>query len=84
MTNRFDYDNMITEREVINMFFYSTDCNYIVKIIGKDTHFECYTKEQVMSHINQPTGTIIYKVLRDGSLKRLGAVKPNTEIFVKI
>ena len=66
------------------MFFYSTDCSFIVKVMKKDTHYECYTKEQVISHINQPTGTIIYKVLRDGSLKRLGAVKPNTEIFVKI
>ena len=66
------------------MFFYSTDCNFIVKVMKTNTHYECYTKEQVMSHINQPTGTIIYKVLRDGSLERLGAVKPNTEIFVKI
>lgn len=64
--------------------FYSTDCNFIVKVMKTDTHYECYTKEQVMSHINQPTGTIIYKVLRDDSLERLGAVKPNTEIFVKI
>ena len=66
------------------MFFYSTDCSYIVKVIKKDTHYECYTKEQVLSHANQPTGTIIYKVMRDGSLERLGAFKPNTEIFVKI
>ena len=27
--------------------FYSTDCNYIVKVIGKDSHIECYTKEQL-------------------------------------
>ena len=66
------------------MFFYSTDCNYIVKVMKTDTHYECYNKEQVLKHANQPTGTIIYKVIRDGSLERLGAFKPNTEIFVKI
>ena len=66
------------------MFFYSTDCSFIVKVIGENKHYECYTKEQVLSHIKQPTGTIIYKVLRDGTLERLGAVKPNSTIFVKI
>lgn len=65
------------------MFFYSTDCNYIVKVIGVDTHYECYTKEQVFKNANQPTGTIIYKVMDNGSLVRLGAFKPNTTIFVK-
>ena len=83
MTFDFNNDNMDAGGDE-NMFFYSTDCNYIVKVIKTDTHYECYTKEQVLSHINQPTGTIIYKVLRDGSLERLGAVKPNTEIFIKI
>ena len=66
------------------MFFYSTDCNYIVKVMKKNIHYECYNKEQILKHANQPTGTIIYKVMCDGSLKRLGAFKPNTEIFVKI
>ena len=66
------------------MFFYSTDCSFIVKVMKTNTHYECYTKEQVLSHIKQPTGTIIYKVLRDGTLERLRAVKPNTTIFVKI
>ena len=58
------------------MFFYSTDCNFIVKVIKTNTHYECYTKEQVMSHINQPTGTIVYKVLNNGTLERIGVVKP--------
>ena len=66
------------------MFFYSTDCNYIVKVMKTDTHYECYNKEQVLEHANQTTGSIIYKVMRDGSLERLGAFKPNTKIFVKI
>lgn len=66
------------------MFFYSTDCSFIVKVIKENTHYECYTKEQVLSHVNQPTGTIIYKVMSDGSLKRLGACKPNSTIFVEI
>lgn len=82
LTFDFVCDNITAGGDEI--MFYSTDCNFIVKVMKTDIHYECYTKEQVMSHINQPTGTIIYKVLRDGSLKRLGAVKPNTEIFVKI
>ena len=62
------------------MFFYSTDCNFIVKVIGKDVHYECYTKQQVMSHINQPTGSIVYKVLNNGSLERIGVIKPCKEV----
>lgn len=61
------------------MFFYSTDCNYIVKVIKKDIHFECYTKEQVKEHLRHDTGCIVYKVLNDGSLKRIGVVKPYKE-----
>lgn len=66
------------------MFFYSTDCSFIVKVMKTNTHYECYTKEQVLKHANQPTGTIIYKVKSDGTLERLGVFKPNTEIFLKI
>ena len=31
--------------------FYSTDCNYIVRVINSDVHYECYTKEQVKENI---------------------------------
>ena len=79
LTNDFDYDNMMTDKGGINMFFYSTDCSYIVKVIGVNTHFECYTKEQVMSHIKQPTGTIVYRVLNNGELERIGVIKPYKE-----
>lgn len=58
------------------MFFYSTDCSYIVKVIGKDTHYECYTEEQVKKNIKHPTGCIVYRVLKDGNLERIGVVKP--------
>ena len=45
------YGNIIyIERQVIFMF-YSTDCNYIVKVNDGKTHYECYTTEQVKEHI---------------------------------
>lgn len=61
------------------MFFYSTDCNYIVKVIKKDVHFECYTTEQVKAHLKHDTGCIVYKVLKDGSLERMAIIKPYKE-----
>ena len=56
--------------------FYSTDCNYIVKIIGKDSHIECYTKEQLKSNIRHENGCIVYKVLNDGQLEKMAVIKP--------
>lgn len=58
------------------MFLYSTDCNFIVKVVGKDQHFECYTKDQVLDHVKQPNGAIVYQVKKDGSLDCIGIVKP--------
>lgn len=49
--------------------FYSTDCNYIVKVNDGKTHYECYTTEQVKEHIKQPHGCRVYKVKKDGSLE---------------
>lgn len=54
---------------------YSTDCNYIVKVIGCDIHYECYTKEQVKSCIRQPKGCLVYKVESDGKLNLLARIK---------
>ena len=56
--------------------FYSTDCNYIVKIIGKDSHIECYTKEQLKSNIRHENGCIVYKVLNNGQLEKMAVIKP--------
>ena len=56
--------------------FYSTDCNYIVKIIGKDSHIECYTKEQLKNNIRHENGCIVYKVLNDGQLEKMAVIKP--------
>ena len=50
--------------------FYSTYCNYIVKIIGKDSHIECYTKEQLKNNIRHENGCIVYKVLNNGKLEK--------------
>ena len=41
---------------------YNTDCNFIVKPIGKEQIFECYTKEQVKSHLYQKNGCLVYKI----------------------
>jgi len=49
--------------------FYSTDCNYIVKVNGSNTHYECYTTEQVKKYIRQPMGCTVYKVKRNGELE---------------
>ena len=56
--------------------FYSTDCNYIVKVIGKDKHIECYTKEQLKSNIRHENGCIVYKVLNNGELEKMAVIKP--------
>lgn len=56
--------------------FYSTDCNYIVKVIDKDIHYECYTTEQVKKYIRRPEGTLVYKVKSDGKLKLLARINP--------
>ena len=56
--------------------FYSTDCNYIVRVIQSDVHYECYTKEQVKNNIKHSTGCIVYKVLNNGTLERIGIIKP--------
>ena len=58
------------------MLFYSTDCNYIVKVIGKKEYFECYTKEQTKNCIRHPNGTLVYKVKPDGKLELLACIKP--------
>lgn len=49
--------------------FYSTDCNYIVKVNGSNTHYECYTTEQVKKYIRQPMGCTVYKVKSNGELE---------------
>ena len=56
--------------------FYSVDCNYIVKVIGKDSIIECYTKEQVKENIRHKSGCIVYKVLASGELRKLAVIKP--------
>ena len=56
--------------------FYSTDCNYIVQVIGKEEYFECYTKEQVKRCIRHPNGTLVYKVNPYGKLELLVRIKP--------
>ena len=48
--------------------FYSTDCNYIVKVNNTDTHYECYTTAQVKEHIKQKNGCVVYKV-KNGKLE---------------
>ena len=58
--------------------FYSTDCNYIVKIIGKDSHIECYTKEQLKNNIRHENGCIVYKVLNNGQLQKMSVIKPSS------
>ena len=50
--------------------FYSTDCNYIVKIIEKNSYIECYTKEQLKNNIRHENGCIVYKVLNNGKLEK--------------
>ena len=57
--------------------FYSTDCNYIVKVIGKDSHIECYTKEQLKNNIRHENGCIVYKVLNNGQLEKMAVIKPS-------
>lgn len=54
---------------------YSTDCNFIVKVIGKEQIIECYTKEQVKNNIRHENGCIVYKVSKDGTLERIGVIK---------
>ena len=60
--------------------FYSTDCNYIVKVIQSDVHYECYTKEQVKANLKQKNGCIVYKVLNNGTLERMAIIKPYENI----
>lgn len=55
--------------------FYSTDCNYIVKVNDGKTHYECYTTEQVKKHIRQPMGCTVYKV-KNGKLEFWANVLP--------
>ena len=73
----FKYGNMNTTkgREEQKMF-YSTDCNYVIKVIEKDCVIECYTKEQVKNNIKHSTGCIVYKVLDNGTLERMAIIKP--------
>ena len=56
--------------------FYSTDCNYVIKVIERDYVIECYTKEQVKNNIKHSTGCVVYKVLNNGTLERIGIIKP--------
>lgn len=53
---------------------YSTDCNYIIKIIGKSAIIECYTKEQVKRNIHHKNGCIVYKV-NNGKLEKMAIIK---------
>ena len=55
---------------------YSTDCNFVIKVIGKEQIIECYTKEQVKNNIRHPQGCIVYKVLKDGTVEKMGIIKP--------
>lgn len=55
--------------------FYSTDCNFVIKVIGKEQIIECYTKEQVKNNIRHINGCIVYKVLKDGTLERMAVIK---------
>ena len=56
--------------------FYNIDCNYIVKVIEKETIIECYTKEQLKKNIRHKTGCIVYKVLATGQLAKFAIIKP--------
>ena len=56
--------------------FYSTDCNYIVKIIVNYILIECYTKEQLKSNTRHENGCIVYKVLNNGQLEKMAVIKP--------
>lgn len=56
--------------------FYSTDCNYVIKVAKTDIIIECYTKEQVKRNIRWSTGCIVYKVLKDGTLEEMAKIKP--------
>lgn len=56
--------------------FYSTDCNYVIKVAGRDCIVECYTTEQVKRNLRWSTGCIVYKVLKDGSLSEMAKIKP--------
>ena len=71
------YDNMNTTkgREKQKML-YSTDCNYIVRVLQSDVHYECYTKEQVKEHIKQKNGCVVYRVLNNGMLEHIAIIKP--------
>lgn len=60
--------------------FYSTDCNYIVRVINSGIHYECYTKEQVKEHIKQKNGCVVYRVLNNGMLDRIAIIKPYENI----
>lgn len=62
--------------------YYSIDCNYIVKVIGNDSHIECYiecyTKEQLKNNIRHDNGCIVYKVLHNGQLEKMAVIKPSS------
>ena len=58
------------------MLIYSTDCHYIVKVIGKEQIIECYTKEQLKNNIRHENGCIVYKVHKYGQLEKIGIIKP--------
>ena len=59
--------------------FYSTDCNYVIKVIKKEMIIECFTKEQVKNNIHHDTGCIVYKVLNNGTLEKMAIIKPYKE-----
>ena len=56
--------------------FYSTDCNYIIKVNNELVIIECYTKEQVMANIRHKNGCAVYKVLKDGKNELIGKIIP--------
>ena len=50
---------------------------HLVKIIGKNSYIECYTKEQLKNNIRHENGCIVYKVLNNGQLEKMSVIKPS-------
>lgn len=57
------------------------DCNYTIKIIGKDSVIDCYTKEQLLNNIKHPKGCIVYAMNHNTrKAELLTAIKPYEEL----
>ena len=77
MTTIFKYANISVSKGKGNKtMFYSTDCNYVIKVFNKPCWIECYTKEQVKRNIRHETGCSVYKVLNNGKLELMSHIKP--------